>query len=57
MSVRRPINLQETFGDDRNLVLYFCSRANYTYSNRFKPLDYNSFAHQQLVKKMLEIMD
>ena len=57
MSVRRPINLQDTFGDDRNLVLYFCSRCNYTYSERFKDLNYNSAAHQRLVKQMLEIMD
>ena len=57
MTTRRPINLQDTFGDDRNLVLYFCSRASYTYNDKFKSLDYNSQAHQKLVRQMLEIMD
>lgn len=57
MTTRRPINLQDTFGDDRNLVLYFCSRASYTYNDKFKSLDYNSAAHQKLIRQMLEIMD
>ncbi len=51
----QPIDLQETFGDDRNLVLYFCSRCNYTYSERFTGLNYNSKAHQQLRKDMMKL--
>ena len=57
MTVKRPINLEETFGEDRNLVLYFCSRCNYTYSNRFTGLDYHSALHQRLLTDMLDMMD
>jgi len=57
MKVRQPIDLQEKFGDDRNLVLYFCSRADYTYSNNFVKLDYESLAHQRLLNTMLTMMD
>ena len=57
MTKLRPINLEETFGSDRNLVLYFCSRCSYTYSNNFQGLNYNSDAHQKLLTKMLEMMD
>ncbi len=57
MKVREPIDLQEKFGDDRNLVLYFCSRIDYTYSDRFQPLNYDSIAHQRLLNEMLKMMD
>ena len=57
MKVRVPIDLQEKFGDDRNLVLYFCSRCDYTYSNAFLPLEYTSPAHQRLLNEMLNMMD
>ena len=57
MKVRQPIDLEEKFGDDRNLVLYFCSRIDYTYSNTFVPLNYNSTTHQRLLNEMLKMMD
>ena len=57
MAVRKPINLEETFGDDRNLVLYFCSRCTYTFSTRYTALAYESKPHQELLTQMLEIMD
>ena len=57
MKVRQAIDLQENFGDDRNLVLYFCSRIDYTYSPRFQPLNYDSIAHQRLLNEMLKMMD
>jgi len=57
MNKNQPINLAETFGDDTNLVLYFCSRCNYTYSSRYTSLNYNSAAHQRLVNSMLALMD
>ena len=57
MRVRQPINLTEKFGDDRNLVLYFCSRCDYTVNSRFTSLNYNSNAHQRLVSEMLAMMD
>ena len=57
MKVRQPIDLEEKFGEDRNLVLYFCSRADYTYSSNFTRLDYESAAHQRLLNDMLNMMD
>ena len=57
MKVRTPIDLEENFGEDRNLVLYFCSRIDYTYSATFTPLDYNSTTHQRLLNEMLNRMD
>ena len=57
MNKNQPINLAETFGDDTNLVLYFCSRCNYTYSSRYTSLNYNSAVHQRLVNSMLALMD
>ncbi len=57
MRVRTPIDLQETFGDDRNLVLYFCSRVDYTYSNKFVELNYDSPANQLIRRQMMDMMD
>jgi len=57
MNVKQPISLQDQFGDDRNLVLYFCSRCNYTWSNRYTGLNYNSAAHQRLLSEMMSLMD
>ncbi len=51
------INLQEKFGDDTNLVLYFCSRCDYSWSNRYTSLNYNSTAHQRLLNQMISLMD
>ncbi|MBR0219126.1 MAG: hypothetical protein IJQ33_07995 [Clostridia bacterium] len=51
------INLQENFGDDTNLVLYFCTRCNFTYSNKISTLDYESVAHQRQLQNMLALMD
>lgn len=50
-------NLAEKFGEDTNLVLYFCTRCNFVYSNKLKALDYNSFANQRLLQNMLALMD
>ena len=57
MTKNQPINLAETFGDDTNLVLYFCSRCTYTYSSRYTGLNYNSAAHQRLLTSMKALMD
>ena len=51
------INLQEKFGDDTNLVLYFCSRCNFTYSNKISEMNYESTTHQRLLQNMLALMD
>ncbi len=53
----QPINLAEKFGDDTNLVLYFCSRCDYTYSDKYTSLNYGSTAHQRLLNTMLDLMD
>lgn len=57
MKKNQPINLAENFGDDTSLVLYFCSRCNYTYSAKYESLNYNSTAHQRLLNSMLNLMD
>ena len=57
MSRNQPINLAEKFGDDTSLVLYFCSRCDYTYSAKYQSLAYNSTAHQRLLGTMLYLMD
>ena len=57
MQKRVPMNIQEYFGDDDQLVLYFCSRCNYSYSPAFKDLAYNSVPHQQLLQQMLALID
>jgi hypothetical protein len=54
---REPMNIQEYFGDDDQLVLYFCSRCNYSYSPAFRDLAYNSVPHQQLLQQMLALID
>ena len=56
MSTKTPISL-ESFGEDRNLVLYFCSRCDYSWSNRYTSLNYNSTAHQRLLNQMISLMD
>lgn len=53
----RPIDLAETFGEDTNLVLYFCSRCNYSYSNRYTPFAENTKLHQDLRRTMISLMD
>ncbi|MBR4538668.1 MAG: hypothetical protein IKO52_07475 [Clostridia bacterium] len=53
----QAINLAEKFGDDTNLVLYFCSRCDYTYSQKYSSLNYNSTNHQRLLNTMLSLMD
>lgn len=57
LNKNQPINLAEKYGDDTNLVLYFCSRCNYSYSSTYTVLNYNSKAHQDLLKSMLALMD
>ncbi len=54
---REPMNIQEYFGDDDQLVLYFCSRCDYSYSPAFRDLAYNSVPHQQLLQQMLSLID
>ena len=54
---RQPIDLNEYFGEDDQLVLYFCSRATYSYNKLIKSLDYNSLPHQQLLDKMWALID
>jgi len=55
MNTKQPINLAQNFGDDTNLVLYFCSRCNYT--GGYPGLNYNSNAHQALLRAMDALMD
>ena len=57
MNRNQPINLAENFGEDTNLVLYFCSRCNYNYSSRYVSLNYESAAHLRLLQSMLALMD
>ena len=57
MQPGRAYNMQENWGDDTNLVLYFCSRVDYQYDSSFRSLQYLSAAHQKLLKQMLSIMD
>ena len=57
MNKNQAINLAENFGDDTSLVLYFCSRCTYTYSEKYQSLAYNSNAHQRLLNTMLSLMD
>lgn len=51
------INLEEKFGDDTSLVLYFCSRCDFRYSKKFTFLQYESAAHQRQLNIMLDLMD
>ena len=57
MEIKTPYNLAENFGEDTNLVLYFCSRCDYTSSPYYKPLAYNSIAHRFLLSTMKALMD
>lgn len=57
LSKGQTINLEENFGDDTNLVLYFCSRCDYTYSQKFSYLTYYSTANQALLSRMMDLMD
>ena len=57
MNTKQPISLDDHFGEDRQLVLYFCSRCDYTWSNRYTGLNYNSAAHQRLLSDMMALMD
>ena len=57
MNTKQPYNLEALFGADRDLVLYFCSRCNYSWSTRFSGLNYNSAAHQRLLSQMMALMD
>ena len=54
---RQPIDLNEYFGEDDQLVLYFCSRGTYSYNRQIKGLDYNSLTHRQLLDKMSALID
>ncbi len=53
-----PIPMAENFGDDTELVLYFCCRITYTYDadNMFN-LAYDSPAHKALLKDMQALLD
>ena len=53
-----PIDMAENFGDDTNLVLYFCCRITYTYDadNMFN-LAYDSPAHKALLEDMKALVD
>ena len=51
------INLEEKFGDDTSLVLYFCSRCNYRFSKKYTLLAYNSAVHQRMLDDMRKLMD
>ena len=55
MTKGQPIDLAETFGEDTNLVLYFCSRCNYTYSSRYGA--FKEASYQSLRRTMLALMD
>ena len=52
----QPMNIQELFGEDRNLVLYLCCRVTYTYNQRWDFLQYNSAAHQRILDNMKWLM-
>ncbi|MBR0229672.1 MAG: hypothetical protein IJQ62_15100 [Clostridia bacterium] len=57
MGKGETINLEEKFGDDTSLVLYFCSRCDFRYSKKFTFLQYESAAHQRQLNIMLDLMD
>lgn len=58
LSVGQPICLKEKFGDDTNLVIYFCSRIGYKYNpDAMYMLDYDSQKNRKLIDHMLSLMD
>ena len=58
LPVGQPINLEEKFGDDTNLVIYFCSRIDYKFNpTTMHSLIYDSLKNQKLIKHMLSLMD
>ena len=57
MRRRTPYSIENDFGGDTNLVLYFCSRVDYTIVRNVTRLSYESAAHRELLRNMLDIMD
>ena len=58
MRVGEPIDLKEAFGEDTNLVLYFCSGVDYQFDQRhMTSLAYNSKPNKVLINSMLDLMD
>jgi len=56
MEFNKPMNIQDTFGDDRSLVLYLCSRVSATFDDRWTFLQYNSTVHQRILENMKWLM-
>lgn len=58
MRAGEPIDLEEKFGMDTNLVVYFCSRVSYTYdSANMKPYSDTTARMQKVIQHMLMLMD
>lgn len=56
--VGTPILLQEYFGDDTSLVIYFCSRIDYKFNEKTMHfLNYDSSSNQALIHYMKSLMD
>lgn len=57
MKTNNPYSIEEEFGGDTNLVLYFASPISYSIDRNVETLHYDSVANQEIVRHMLEIMD
>ena len=58
MQLKTPINMAEHFGDDTNLVLYFCSRIDYYVdAENMTGVNYTSAEHKAQLQQMLDRMD
>lgn len=56
MQFEQPYNMEAQFGEDRNLVLYLCSRVTATFHDTWEFLRYNSDAHQRILDSMRWLM-
>lgn len=56
MQFEYPYDMTEIFGEDRNLVLYLCSRVSAKWDDRWTYLQYNSKAHQAVLDSMRLLM-
>jgi len=53
----RAYSIEDDFGGDTNLVLYFCSRGDYTINRNVKDAELGKPYYMQLVRSMMSIMD
>ncbi|MBR6185978.1 MAG: hypothetical protein IKQ41_06900 [Clostridia bacterium] len=56
MQFEQPYDMEAQFGEDRNLVLYLCSRVTAYYKNTWDDLNYKSNEHQRILDNMRYLM-